>query len=65
MGGEDAHVDDSDGSAKQVSQNESMFGNDVNKKSRKPVRGYRWMCFTFTMIIVLCLMVFFHDKVEQ
>lgn len=41
-----------------------MFGHDENKKSGKPVRGYRWMFFTFFMIIVLCLIVMFHDEFE-
>jgi len=42
-----------------------MFGNDVNKKAGKPVRGYRWMFFTFAMIFILCLIVLFHDKFEE
>jgi hypothetical protein len=42
-----------------------MFGNDVNKKAGKPVRGYRWMAFTFTMIFILCLIVLFHEDFEK
>ena len=34
-----------------------MFGSDVNFKG-KPVKGYRWMCFTFLMIIFLCIMIY-------
>jgi hypothetical protein len=42
-----------------------MFGNDVNKKTGKPVKGYRWMGFTFFMIIILCLVIMFHDEFEK
>ena len=41
-----------------------MFNNDPDKKSGKPVRGYRWMCFTFIMIILLSVIVMFHDEFE-
>ena len=61
--GDDQKVDDSASGGNQ--SNESMFGDGVNKKAGKPIKGYRWMCFTFTMIIILCLMVFFHDTVNQ
>ena len=42
-----------------------MFGNDVNKKTGKPVKGYRYMCFTFFMIIILCIIVIYHDSFEK
>lgn len=42
-----------------------MFGNDGNRKSGKPVRGYRWMYFTFFMIVILCLIVIFHESYEK
>ena len=42
-----------------------MFGNDENKKTGRPVRGYRWMFFTFFMIGILCIIVMFHDQFEE
>lgn len=42
-----------------------MFGNDANKRTGRPVKGYRWMYFTFLMILLLCLIVIFHDSFEK
>lgn len=56
---------DSVNTPKEQSEQESMFGNDENKKSGRPVKGYRCMFFTFFMIIILCLIVMFHDRFEK
>ena len=42
-----------------------MFGSDENKKSRKPVKGYRWMFFTFFMVFILSLIVIFQKDFED
>ena len=62
MGEKEKVDEDSVNTPKNESEQDSMFGNDVNKKSGKPIRGYRWMAFTFFMIILLCIIVMFHDK---
>jgi len=65
LGEHDNFDDDSVNSPKDQTENESMFGNDENKKTGKPVRGRRWMCFTFVMIFFLCAIVMFHDEFES
>ena len=63
MGDKNDHDDDSVNTP-QDQKSESMFGNDVNKKSGKPTKGYRWMCFTFLMIAILSIIVIWHDDFE-
>jgi hypothetical protein len=41
-----------------------MFG-EGKKNSGKPVRGYRWMFFTFLMSRVLCLIGMYHKEFEE
>ena len=65
LGEKDDADDDSVNTPKEGSDEESMFGNDVNKKVGKPVRGYRWMCFTFTMILALSITVIFNHDISQ
>lgn len=65
MGEKEDNEDDSVNTKQDAAEDESMFAMDINKKAGKPVRGYRWMCFTFTMIIILCIMVFFHSSLKK
>ena len=63
--GEEKNKDDDSQSGNDVSEQESMFGNDVNKKTGKPTRGLRWMIFTFVMIFLLCLITMFFSKYKD
>jgi len=65
LGEQDKFDEDSAISNKDATEQESMFGNDENKKTGKPIKGRRWMAFTFLMIIVLCVIVMFHDEFEK
>ena len=57
--------DDSVNTPKNQSEQESMFGDNENKRNGRPTKGYRWMAFTFIMIAILCLIVIFHEKFEK
>jgi len=65
MGEKEEQEDDSINTPVDKSEEESMFGSDVNKKTGRPVRGYRWMCFTWVMIIVLSVVVFFKSDMKS
>jgi len=43
-----------------------MFNEEKNnsKKSSRPIKGYKWMAFTFFMIVILSLAVIFKDQAK-
>ena len=65
LGEQDRFDDDSVVSNKEGTEQESMFGQDDNKKTGKPIKGRRWMAFTFFMIIILCFIVMFNDEFNK